>query len=163
MPRFSFVDISADDPKRAIKFYQDVFGWKITKWEGPMDYWLIKTGEPSEVGVDGGLAKREDPSQFMTPVIDVPSVDDFATKVAASGGTIIHPKMTIPAITFNSFFEMPVIYARMSERTRSGATSLGSKYRRLSDIRTNRTAILLNGCKFPRKNLESSSISFFIR
>jgi predicted enzyme related to lactoylglutathione lyase len=96
MPRFTFVDISADDPQRAIKFYKDVFGWKIEKWEGPMDYWLIKTGDPGEAGVDAGLGRRENPSQFMTPVIGVPSVDDFAARVTACGGTIIQPKMTIP-------------------------------------------------------------------
>jgi len=100
MPRFTFVDIAADDPQRAIKFYQDVFGWKIEKWEGPMDYWLIKTGDPSEAGVDAGLARREDPLQFMTPVIDVPSADDFAARVTASGGTIIQPKMTIPGVGY---------------------------------------------------------------
>ncbi|NIS68694.1 MAG: VOC family protein [Proteobacteria bacterium] len=100
MPRFTFVDISADDPQRAIKFYQDVFGWTIEKWEGPMDYWLIKTGDPGEAGVDAGLARREDPSQFMTPVIDVPSAEDFAARVTASGGTIIQPKMTIPGVGY---------------------------------------------------------------
>lgn len=100
MPRFSFVDIAVDDPDRAIKFYQDVFGWEITKWEGPMNYWLIKTGEPDEAGVDAGLAEREDPSQSMTPIIDVPSVDDFAARVIASGGKIIQQKMTIPGVGY---------------------------------------------------------------
>jgi len=85
---------------RAIQFYQDVFGWKIEKWEGPMDYWLIKTGDPSGAGVDAGLARREDPSQFMTPVKDVASVDDFAARVTASGGTIIQPKMTIRGVGY---------------------------------------------------------------
>jgi predicted enzyme related to lactoylglutathione lyase len=61
-----------------------------------MDYWLIKTGDPGEAGVDAGLGRRENPSQFMTPVIDVPSADDFAARITACGGTIIQPKMTIP-------------------------------------------------------------------
>jgi predicted enzyme related to lactoylglutathione lyase len=65
-----------------------------------MDYWLFKTGEPGEAGVDAGLAEREDPSQFMTPVIDVPSVDDFAARVTANGGKITQEKMTIPGIGY---------------------------------------------------------------
>jgi catechol 2,3-dioxygenase-like lactoylglutathione lyase family enzyme len=31
MPRVVHFEIHADDPKRAIKFYQDVFGWEIVK------------------------------------------------------------------------------------------------------------------------------------
>jgi predicted enzyme related to lactoylglutathione lyase len=65
-----------------------------------MDYWLIKTGEQGEAGVDAGLAKREEPSQFMTPVIDVPSADDFADRVTASGGKITQEKMTIPGVGY---------------------------------------------------------------
>ena len=60
MPRVVHFDISVDDPERAIKFYTEVFGWKVQKWEGPMDYWLITTGDPGEPGIDGGLAKRRD-------------------------------------------------------------------------------------------------------
>ena len=47
MPRVVYFDISADDIEQAIKFYKEVFGWKIEKWNGPFDYWLIKTGRAS--------------------------------------------------------------------------------------------------------------------
>ena len=100
MLRIEMFDISADDPQRAIRFYETVFGWQIKKWEGPMDYWLIKTGDESEAGVNAGLAKRENPSQFITPFISVPSVDEYVAKVASGGGTIVQPKMTIPGIGY---------------------------------------------------------------
>ena len=45
MPRPVHFEISADDPERALHFYQAVFGWKSQKWDGPQDYWLISTGE----------------------------------------------------------------------------------------------------------------------
>ena len=45
MSRVVHFEIPADDPVRAAKFYEDVFGWKIEKWEGPFDYWLVTTGE----------------------------------------------------------------------------------------------------------------------
>lgn len=38
MPGGIHFDIPADNPEKMAKFYQDVFGWKINKWEGPMDY-----------------------------------------------------------------------------------------------------------------------------
>jgi catechol 2,3-dioxygenase-like lactoylglutathione lyase family enzyme len=62
MPRVVHFEISVDDPERAIRFYSDVFGWKIEKWEGPMDYWLITTGPENEPGIDGALIRRQDPA-----------------------------------------------------------------------------------------------------
>ena len=34
MPRVVHFEISADDPERAVKFYQKVFSWEIKKWDG---------------------------------------------------------------------------------------------------------------------------------
>ena len=45
MSRVIWFEIPADDPGRAAKFYEDVFGWKVEKWDGPFDYWLVTTGE----------------------------------------------------------------------------------------------------------------------
>jgi predicted enzyme related to lactoylglutathione lyase len=100
MPRVVHFDITADDVERAIRFYEDVFGWKIEKWSGPFDYWLVKTGESNEPGIDGGLAKRENPSDSITNIIDVPSVDEFSTKIAANGGKIVQLKMAIPGVGY---------------------------------------------------------------
>jgi predicted enzyme related to lactoylglutathione lyase len=58
MPRPIHFEIHAADPQRAIKFYTQLFGWTFTKWESPMDYWLIKTGEQGTPGIDGGLLPR---------------------------------------------------------------------------------------------------------
>jgi predicted enzyme related to lactoylglutathione lyase len=100
MLRVVHFDLSAEDVARAIEFYRDVFGWKIEKWEGPIDYWLIKTGDTDAPGIDGGLAKRVNPSDTTINVIDVPSVDQFAAKVKASGGEIIEPKRAIPGVGY---------------------------------------------------------------
>lgn len=45
-----YFELPADDPKRAIAFYEKVFGWTITKWDAPMDYWLVTTGPDDEPG-----------------------------------------------------------------------------------------------------------------
>jgi len=47
------LEILADDPKRAVKFYKKVFGWKIKKLEGPVDYWLVTTSEDNQPGING--------------------------------------------------------------------------------------------------------------
>ena len=89
MTRISYLDFSADEPERAIKFYNIVFGWQIKKWEGPFEYWEFKTGEPNEPGIDGGLAKRSKAEESLTPFI---KVDDYASKIEANGGKVIQSR-----------------------------------------------------------------------
>ena len=38
MPRVIHFEIHAEDPERAVTFYQRVFGWTCTKWSGPVEY-----------------------------------------------------------------------------------------------------------------------------
>jgi predicted enzyme related to lactoylglutathione lyase len=103
MPRVVHFDIPADDPDRAAKFYQEVFGWKISKWAGPMDYWLVSTGEPAERGIDGGLTRRAHAGAATVNTIDVPSVDDFVSRIEKSGGKVVAPKMPIPGVGYLAY------------------------------------------------------------
>jgi predicted enzyme related to lactoylglutathione lyase len=105
MPRISYLDFSADDPDRAVTFYNKVFGWHINKWDGPREYWEIKTGESNELGIDGGLSKRDRIGQWTTPFINVSSVDQYTAKIEAGGGKIIQPKTAIPGIGYMSLFK----------------------------------------------------------
>ena len=79
MPRVIHFDIPADDTMRAQKFYQEVFGWKFDKWNGPMEYWMIKTGDEKQPGINGGLSMRMGQSG-TTNTIDVSSIDEFSEK-----------------------------------------------------------------------------------
>lgn len=97
MPRVSWFDIPADDIDRAQKFYRDVFDWKFNKWDGPMEYYMVDTGK-EEPGINGGLAKRMPGQMGITNTITVPSVDEFAKKIADNGGQLITQKMPIPGI-----------------------------------------------------------------
>ena len=105
MPRPIHFEIHAADPQRAIGFYSKLFGWTFSKWESPMDYWLIKTGEKGTPGIDGGLLpRRGDAPAAMQPcnawvcTVDVTDVDSTAKRVAELGGTIVVPKMAIPTV-----------------------------------------------------------------
>ena len=55
MSRVVHFEIHADKPERAAAFYQALFAWEFTKWAGPQDYWLIKTGPDSQPGINGGM------------------------------------------------------------------------------------------------------------
>jgi len=105
MPRISYLDFSADDPDRAVNFYSKVFGWQINKWDGPKEYWQIKTGESSEPGIDGGLSKRERIGEWTTPFINISSIDNYISKIESNGGKIIQPKTPIPSIGYMLLFK----------------------------------------------------------
>ena len=103
MPRVVHFEIHADDPRRAVTFYQDIFGWQINKWEGPEDYWLVTTGPDNEPGINGAILRRRGPVNGDAVIayvctIDVPSVDDVIAKITARGGTIALPKMGVPHV-----------------------------------------------------------------
>lgn len=107
MSRVVHFEIPADDPGRAVGFYEQVFGWKFKKWEGPMDYWLIETGPDDEPGINGGLMKREQPGQGVCNTLGVGSVDDFVGKVTDAGGTIVVPKSPIPGVGYVAYGQDP--------------------------------------------------------
>ena len=96
MPRVIHFEIGAEQPERAIKFYRDVFGWKIEKWDGPMDYWLVTTGERTEPGIDGAIQQRPEPGFTTVNTVGVISLEDSVTRITAAGGKVLQPKMPIP-------------------------------------------------------------------
>jgi predicted enzyme related to lactoylglutathione lyase len=105
MPRVVHFEIHAEDPERAVAFYRKVLGWEINKWDGPVEYWLIKTGGAGQPGIDGGLLRRQGPGpapgqavNSYVCTVDVPSVDEYAGKVTANGGHIALPKMAVPGV-----------------------------------------------------------------
>lgn len=105
MPRVIHFEIPADDPARAISFYEKVFGWVIQKWEGPTEYWLITTGPASEPGIDGGLARRTDPTTCTENTIGVASLDEYLQRIEANGGKIIRPKAAVPGVGWLAYCE----------------------------------------------------------
>lgn len=100
MSRVVHFEIPADDPDRAQKFYSGVFGWKINKWQGPVDYWLVMTGDSIKPGIDGAITRRQEPVTAVANTVDVPSVDDIAEKVISNGGKVVTPKMAVPGVGY---------------------------------------------------------------
>ena len=100
MPRVVHFDIAAADTARAIGVYRRAFGWKITKAHGALDYWLIRTGEQDEPGIDGGIAQREADWQRITMFVDVESADASSAKIEKAGGRIIQPRTAIPGVGY---------------------------------------------------------------
>lgn len=80
------------------QFFGDVFGWHFHKWEGPIEYWLITTGDGKHAGIDGGLMPARDGEARTVNTIRVDDVDACVAKVLSAGGSIALPKMAIPGV-----------------------------------------------------------------
>ena len=104
MSRVVHFEIQADQPERAIKFYETAFGWEFSKWDGPMTYWMIKTGTEDLPGINGGLMPR-DPHSMNSNTIGVASLDSTSAAVEKNGGSIVVPKMAIPGVGWLMYFK----------------------------------------------------------
>jgi len=97
-------EVPADDVEKLRKFYSDLFGWKIEKTPGPMEYWVIETVPvdekmtPVRMGVNGGLYKKDRPELKPVNYISVESIDEYTKKTEALGGEIIASKQEIPSV-----------------------------------------------------------------
>jgi predicted enzyme related to lactoylglutathione lyase len=114
MGRAVHFDVSVKDIDRAKKFYQNVFGWEITKWESPeanMDYWMVMTGKPTMpvpedrnyYGIDGGMsvppAGMSTTGSFVV-TMDVEDADGTAKDIEDNGGKLVSERMTIPGVGY---------------------------------------------------------------
>jgi predicted enzyme related to lactoylglutathione lyase len=106
MPRVVHFELQATDPEALASFYTDIFDWKFQKWGGPMQYWVIETGPADQPGINGGMLPRNGPVNAVNS-INVDSVDAYAAKVVAHGGTIVVPKMTVPGVGYLIYFKDP--------------------------------------------------------
>lgn len=128
MSRVIHFEIPADDPERAIKFYEDVFGWEIEKWEFG-EYWLVSTGPEDEPGINGAITPRES-GDAVRDTISVASYDDFVRKIEGEGGKMLTDKMPIPGMGYTGLFQdtegnvMGIIEITMLYITRTFDSSL---------------------------------------
>ena len=107
MSRVIHFEIPASDPERAANFYKKAFGWKIEKWPGPMDYWMVTTGADGAPGINGGLLRKQAPTVATTNTIGVESVDGALAAVQGAGGKLVMPKTPIPTIGYFAYCEDP--------------------------------------------------------
>jgi predicted enzyme related to lactoylglutathione lyase len=99
-------EIPADQPERAAKFYQELFGWKIERWENPggIEYWMVQTvptdeqGQPVRQGVNGGLMPRMYPAQQPVNYIAVADVNEAVAKAERLGAKVMMGKTPVPGM-----------------------------------------------------------------
>jgi predicted enzyme related to lactoylglutathione lyase len=97
-------EIPATDIDKLKQFYEQVFGWKIFQYPGPIDYWLIQTVPTDEKGmllrsgINGGMYKKPQPDIKAINYIAVESITDFLDKIEKLGGKVVSPKQEVPDV-----------------------------------------------------------------
>lgn len=107
MSRVIHFEISAEKPKEITRFYKNVFDWRFEKWDGPMEYWLITTGEESEPGINGGMGRRSEEPPGTVNTIDFKDARKAVEMIEKNGGKIISSVHAVPGIGWNAYFEDP--------------------------------------------------------
>ena len=105
MNRFTHFELASDDLEKTAAFYREVFGWKVHKWEGPVDYWLVDTGDASTPGINGGLMEAGGGFSGTINTIEVEDIDAALAKVLANGGEIVMEKGAIPSVGYQAYFK----------------------------------------------------------
>jgi uncharacterized protein len=111
MARVVHFEIHADDLDRASRFYSDLFGWEVSKWDGPVDYRLVTTGPEKAPGINGALMKRMHPVTGSDGVIafvctvDVDDLDKHVARGVELGGTVALPKMPVPGVGWLAYLK----------------------------------------------------------
>lgn len=86
MAKVTWFEIPAKNPEKTLKFYGDVFDWKIDAMD--KKYWVIKSNKKSEEGIEGGIYLSEKMKTVLN-TISVPDFDKSLEKVVKNGGKII--------------------------------------------------------------------------
>jgi uncharacterized protein len=99
-------EVQADNIERAIKFYKEVFNWKIDMImkkgvDGEtMDYWSITTGKEGTPGINGGMYLRGEDKHIYTfeCTINVADIDKAINAVKDNGGSVLVDKVKLEKV-----------------------------------------------------------------
>jgi hypothetical protein len=105
MNRFTHFELVTPDFEKTADFYRQVFGWEIQKWEGPVDYWMVNTGDSSTPGINGGLMGQNGPFRGTVNTIEVDDIDAMISRVKEHGGQMIFEKDVIPGVGYLAYFQ----------------------------------------------------------
>jgi predicted enzyme related to lactoylglutathione lyase len=93
--QMNHVEFPADDPARARKFYEGLFGWELGEMPEFPNYFLFRFGTIERAGGAIGIRNQSVGPQLRLYFL-VDSLDASLSKVTELGGTIVEPKTEIP-------------------------------------------------------------------
>lgn len=114
MSRVVHFELAAADPEALVEFYEDTLGWEAERWEGPVEYWLLTTGDDDRPGIDGAIMRRDgDDPRAGTPVagaICTAEVDDIDAAIegfTAHGGEALVEPQEVPGVGRHAYVRDP--------------------------------------------------------
>jgi uncharacterized protein len=111
MGRVVHFEIHCGDLDRAERFYRDVFGWEIQRYEGaPVDYRLVTTGADGEIGINCALVERrgEIDGQAVIAYVNTIAVEDLSAtheRVTSAGGEVALDRHEVPGVGHLAYFK----------------------------------------------------------
>ena len=97
MNRVVYFEFHTPDASAALRFYEQVFGWKFNRFPGPDEYYGITTG-PGSDGINGGLMKSRDNQPRTVNTVQVENLDRMLEQVKRAGGNVVVPRVEIPNV-----------------------------------------------------------------
>ena len=104
MNRFTHFELAAKDLEKTAEFYRDIFGWGFEKWSGPVEYWMVTTGDRNTPGINGGLMQTGGDFTGTINTIEVDDIDGVLARVLAHGGSVAMEKEPIPGVGYQAYF-----------------------------------------------------------
>lgn len=97
--RVTHFEINVKDPEKSAQFYSDAFGWKVSRWDGPVPYWLVSTGDG--IGIDGAITMSQTAEwPKVVNTIRVAAVDETAKLITNNGGKLLTERITVPGVGY---------------------------------------------------------------
>jgi predicted enzyme related to lactoylglutathione lyase len=94
---FTHVDIPADDPPRALRFYAELFDWQFHEAHNFPGYHLFRTPSSDQNRVGGGIGKRGQAApQRVREYVEVSSITAALPRVTELGGSIVSDRAEVP-------------------------------------------------------------------
>lgn len=95
---YTHIEIPADDPARAQRFYAGVFGWNFTTRPDFPDYFMYTTAAGDE-GVGGAIGKRDvNAPHAIRNYVHVTSIEDSTAKATEFGGSVVQARAEVPGM-----------------------------------------------------------------
>ncbi len=77
----------------------------MEKWEGPVEYWLVNSGDASTPGINGGLMHTGKEMTGTINTVEVDDIDAVLAKALANGAELIMPKDAIPGVGYQAYIK----------------------------------------------------------
>ena len=112
MSQVAHFSINADDVDRALRFYENVLGWKFQAYGPPGFFMVDERTAKVTVPLRGSLQKRREivpgvPMHGFECTVSVDDIEATARLVQEHGGKVVMPICTLPGIGRLLFFQDP--------------------------------------------------------